>query len=105
MSNATIAVSKSASARLTSVLTDALQKKAIDSGWPEEAAKAVSFDEDLEIQISSEYKEVVDLLEYGTETMTPQPVLRKFKSEIKDRIMPTLVEEMRESIPEIVSQI
>lgn len=105
MSNATFALSKAVSEKAAPVLTARLQEKALESGWPAEAARALSFDDELQLQIEEEHKEAVNLLEYGTETLTPHPVIRKFKSQITSLVMPILAEEMRYQIPEIMEQV
>ena len=62
-------------------LTASLKEKAANQGWPSEAANglSVSFsDTGFSIDIAPEVSDLVAKLEYGTETLEPNPVIRTF---------------------------
>ena len=63
---------------LDSILSSNLQKKANDSGWPEEIAKSL-YVENGEIQYPEEYTKQIEDLEYGTPSSAPSPFLRTHK--------------------------
>lgn len=89
-------------------LTQRLRSLAINAGWPEDAAEAVTIvhkNGDIEISVDPKYEKIVNNLEYGTETQPPNSVIRKFtaglSSELEDFIAPSF----SKFLPKIVENI
>lgn len=62
-------------------LTEELREKAAAQGWPSEVAAglSISFSTDgFSVDIDPKVKETADTLEYGTERLEPNPVIRNF---------------------------
>ena len=72
----------------TSELTEELKAEATKAGWPNILVSQLSVvveDGDFSYRYPSELKETVELLEFGTEDVPPNPVLRNFMSNIKNK--------------------
>jgi len=72
---------KASLGQLSKSLTDGLRKDAIKAGWPKEYANSLQviiLNGDITIKYSKELETAIEDLEYGTKTIPPVPVLRKF---------------------------
>lgn len=72
----------------TKDLTSQLQDEAAKAGWPIAIVTQLGvrvLDGDLDIDIPATIKEQVEILEYGTETTPPNPVLRNFMMSLRKR--------------------
>ena len=63
-------------------LTSQLREQAISKGWPAEVANGISITFDganFDVVIQPNVQEQANALEYGTEALRPNPVIRNFK--------------------------
>lgn len=73
----------------TSDLTNQLQEEATKAGWPTVVVMQLSIEVingELDVQIPASIRETVEILEYGTETTPPNPVIRNFLKSLNNRV-------------------
>ena len=79
-------------------LTQEVRSMATTAGWPIEASSAlevIEADGDLTVKILDHATDLVNKLEYGTDEVSPNPVIRKFTSQLDDRIQDHLHEALK----------
>ena len=67
--------------RTADILTSEIRATASKQGWPQDAADGLSVvfsGEGFSIEIAPEVSDTVERLEYGTEALEPNPVIRTF---------------------------
>lgn len=67
--------------RTADTLTSELRDTALKQGWPQDTADGLSIiftGEGFSIEIAPEVEATVERLEYGTESLEPNPVIRTF---------------------------
>lgn len=72
----------------TEDLSGQLQDEATKAGWPIAISTQLGVrveDGELSVDIPSTIKEQVEILEYGTETVPPNPVIRNFMMTLRKR--------------------
>lgn len=85
LSDDAVAHSRSETARK---LTADLRDHARTAGWPGSLVGSLSVrygDDSFDIQVDGPQQEAVNALEYGSESQTPQGVLRQFTATIHER--------------------
>jgi hypothetical protein len=73
----------------TAELTEELRDEATKAGWPTIVViqlEVVIKDDEFDIDYPAEVSEQIEILEYGTETTPPNPVLRTFMKELKKKV-------------------
>lgn len=73
----------------TAELTEELRDEATKAGWPTIVVIQLEVqikDDEFEVYYPSEVSEQVEILEYGTETTPPNPVIRTFMKDLNKRV-------------------
>lgn len=73
----------------TEELTQELREEATKANWPTIVVTQLSVvikDDEFDIEIPPSIREQVEILEYGTETTPPSPVLRNFMKSVNKRV-------------------
>lgn len=73
----------------TAYLTEQLQEETTKAGWPTIVSMQLGIKlvgGELDVDIPATIREQVEILEYGTETTPPNPVIRNFLKSITSRV-------------------
>jgi hypothetical protein len=89
-------------------LTMKLKERASLANWPAEAVHSLSVVDNagnLEVYVDPNNQDLVNGLEYGTESIPPNPVIRKFSYEMSDHLQDHLHKSLKKYVNQLLEEL